>query len=66
MKNFAFINLGIYLTLWYDNLNSRILIGKESYINDLLDANDAFSYARSLTFFGCPYFVIIYRLGSLK
>jgi hypothetical protein len=59
MKDLAFVKLRIYrFSLWCGNLNSRTLIGKENYIHDLFDAHGAFCYARSLTSFGCPYFVI--------
>jgi hypothetical protein len=67
MKDLAFVKLGIYrYTLWYGNMNSRTLIGKENYIHDLLGAHGAFCFARSLTSIRCPYFVIYLLLGLMK
>jgi hypothetical protein len=67
MKDIAFVKLGIYrFILWYDNLNSRTLISKENYKHDLYDVHGAFCYARSLTFFACPYFVMYLLLGLIK
>jgi hypothetical protein len=64
MKDFTFVKLGIYrFTLYCGNLNSRTFIGKENYIHDLFDSHGAFRYARSLTFYGCPYFVMYLSLG---
>jgi hypothetical protein len=66
MNELAFIKLGIYrFTLWYGNLNSRTLIGKENYIPDLFDAHGAFCYARYLTFIGCLYVLTILLFGGL-
>jgi hypothetical protein len=44
------------------------LIGKEHYIlvHDLFDAHGVFCYARSLTSFGLPYFVMSLLLGLIK
>jgi hypothetical protein len=66
MKDLAFVKLGRF-TLWYGNMYSRTSIGKNNYIHDLIDAFvGAFSYARSLTSFGCPYFVVFLSLGFIK
>jgi hypothetical protein len=54
----AFVTLGIYrFIIWYGNSNNRKLIGKENYIHNHFDAHCAFCDARSLTSFGCPYYV---------
>jgi hypothetical protein len=67
MEDVAFVKLVFYkYTLWYGNLKSRTLIGKEYYKHDPFDAHDVFSYARPLTAFCCPYFVMYLLLGLIK
>jgi hypothetical protein len=60
MNELAFVKLGIYrFTLWYGNFNSRTLIGKEKKLTLVC-------YARFLTSFGCPYFVMYLLLWFIK
>jgi hypothetical protein len=62
MKDNAFLKLEIYrFTLCCGNLNSR-----KKYIYDFFHAHGAFCYARSLTSFGCPYFIMYKSLGLIK